>query len=36
MSERSVTVEEEWVYLETGRWYLRTGLLPLGGVVRPQ
>lgn len=35
MSERSVTVEEEWVYLEeAGRWYLRNGLLPLGGAAR--
>lgn len=35
MSERNVTVEEEWVYLEeAGRWYLRSGLLPLGGPAR--
>ena len=37
MSERSVTVEEEWVYLEeTGRWYLRSGLLPPAVTARPQ
>jgi hypothetical protein len=35
MSERSVTVEEEWVYLEEARrWYLRSGLLPLGRLAR--
>lgn len=37
MSERSVTVEEEWVYLEeSGRWYLKSGLLPPGVTARPQ
>lgn len=37
MSERSVTVEEEWVYLEeTGRWYLKSGLLPTVVTPRPQ
>lgn len=37
MSERSVTVEEEWVYLEeAGRWYLRSGLLPPAVTTRPQ
>ncbi len=37
MSERSVTVEEEWVYLEdTQRWYLKSGLLTPVVTVRPQ
>ena len=37
MAERSVTVEEQWVYLEdTRRWYLKSGLLPPVVTVRPQ
>ena len=37
MSERSVTVEEEWVYLEDAqRWYLKSGLLTPVVTVRPQ
>jgi hypothetical protein len=37
MSERSVTVEEEWAYFEDAqRWYLKSGLLPPVVTPRPQ